>query len=95
LPAIVIGVAVVVAAEIIDPPPAAGDEALGTGAWMAFAAAAVMVIGAVLSFGRVSLAVSVEGKETRERVAVVDHRQDTTESAPVQPSSERIRRARD
>ena len=37
----------------------------------------------MLSFGRVSFAVSVEGREVRERVAVVDHRQDTTETAAV------------
>jgi hypothetical protein len=95
LPIVAVGVAVLVAAEIVDPPPAALDESAGTGAWIAFAAALVMVVGTVLSFGRVSLAVSVEGKETRERVAVVDHRQDTTESAAVTPDPERPRRARD
>lgn len=83
LPAIVLAITVLVAAEILNPPPAAGPELPSTGAWLAFASALVMLIGTVLSFGRVSFAVSVEGRETRERVAVVDHRQDTTESAPV------------
>jgi hypothetical protein len=32
--------------------------------------------------------VSVEGREFRERVAVVDHRQDTTETAAVSPDGE-------
>jgi len=37
LPAIVLAVAVLVAAEIINPPPAAGGQDPGTGAWIAFA----------------------------------------------------------
>ena len=80
---VALGVLVLVAAAIIDPPPAAGDEALGTGAWVAFASAVVMVVGTVMSFGRISVAVSVEGRDTRERVAVIDHRQDTTETAAI------------
>jgi CDP-diglyceride synthetase len=81
LPAIVLAVAVLVAAELVDPPPAAGAEQLEQGAWLAFAAALVMIAGAVLTLGRISFAVSVEGRELRERVAVLDHRQDTTETA--------------
>lgn len=86
LPAVVVGVAVLVASQIIDPPPVVGDAERDTGAWVALASALVMLIGAVLSFGRVSFAVSVEGRpDRRERVPVVDHRQDTTESAAVAP----------
>jgi hypothetical protein len=89
LPAVVLGVAVLVAAEIIDPPPAAGGQEPSTGAWIAFGAGILMFIGAVLTFGRVSFAVSVEGREIRrERVAVVDHRQDTTETAAASPDGE-------
>jgi len=84
LPVIAVAAAVLVAASL-DPPPAAADLSAGTGAWVAFGAALVMVVGGVLSLGRLSLAVSLEGRETRERVAVVDHRQDTTETAPVRP----------
>jgi hypothetical protein len=87
LPVVVLAVAVLVAAEIIDPPPAAGGQDPTTGAWLAFAAAIVMLVGAVLTFGRVSFAVAVEGREVRERVAVVDHRQDTTETAAVTPDT--------
>jgi hypothetical protein len=83
LPAVVLAVAVLVAAEMVNPPPAAGDEDLGAGAWMAFGAAVVMFLGAVLTFGRVRFAVSVEGRQVRERVPVVDHRTDTTETAAV------------
>jgi hypothetical protein len=84
LPAIAIATAVLVAAQL-DPPPAATGEDVTTGAWIAFGSALVMAIGATLSLGRVSIAVSLEGDDERERVAVVDHRQDTTESAPVRP----------
>jgi hypothetical protein len=82
VPGVGVAAAVLIAAQL-DPPPAAADEMAGTGAWIAFASALVMVIGAVLSFGRVSLAVSVEEQDRRERVAVVDHRQDTAETVPV------------
>jgi hypothetical protein len=88
LPAVVLAVAVLVAAEIIDPPPAAGGEDAASGAWIAFGSALVMFIGALLTFSRVRFAVSVEGREFRERVAVVDHRQDTTETAAVSPDGE-------
>jgi len=86
LPAIVLAVVVLVAAGLVDPPPAAGDDTREAGAWLAFGAAIVMLGGAVLTFGRVSFAVSVEGREARERVAVVDHRQDTTETAAIKPT---------
>jgi hypothetical protein len=88
LPVVVLAVAVLVAAEIINPPPAAGGQDPASGAWIAFGAAVLMLIGTVLTFGRVSFAVAVEGRETRERVAVVDHRQDTTETAAVSADGE-------
>jgi hypothetical protein len=90
LPVFGLGAAVLIAAQL-DPPPVAADETAGTGAWIAFAAALVMVVGAVLSFGRVSLAVSVDNQDVRERVAVVDHRQDTAETAAVNPRDVRNR----
>jgi hypothetical protein len=88
LPAVVLAIAVLVAAEIINPPPAAGGQDPATGAWIAFGAAIVMFIGAVLTFGRVRFSLSVEGRTMRERVPVVDHRQDTTETAAVTPEGE-------
>jgi hypothetical protein len=88
LPAVVLAIALLVAAEIINPPPAAGNEDIGPGAWLAFGAAVVMFIGTVLTFGRVRFAVSVEGRQRRERVPVVDHRQDTTETAAVSADRE-------
>lgn len=88
LPAVVLAIALLVAAEMVDPPPAAAGEDLGAGAWLAFGAAVVMFVGAVLTFGRVRFAVSVEGRQVRERVPVVDQRQDTTETAAVAPDKE-------
>ena len=47
-----------------------------------------MVAGAVLSLGRVSFSVAIEGREPRQRVAAVDHRPPTTEAgAPVRASA--------
>jgi hypothetical protein len=89
LPMIVVAVAVLVAAELVDPPPAAGSESIEQGAWLAFAAALIMLAGAVLTVGRISFAIAVEGRELRERVAVLDHRQDTTETAAVPVEDER------
>jgi hypothetical protein len=83
LPGIALAVAVLVAAEIIDPPPAAADLTADTGAWIGFAGAVVMVAGAVLSLGRVSVSVSVQEREYRQRVATVDERQQTTETGAV------------
>jgi hypothetical protein len=86
LPGIVLAVAVLVVAEIIDPPPAAADLTAASGAWIAFGASMVMLVGAVLSVGRVSLSVAVEGRDVRHRVAAVDERQQTTETGAVVPA---------
>jgi hypothetical protein len=83
LPAIALATAVIVAAEIINPPPAAADLSPSTGAWLGFAAAILMLVGAVLSLGRVSVSVSVAEREYRQRVAAVDERQQTTDTAAV------------
>jgi hypothetical protein len=80
---IVLGLALLVIAEILSPPPSAGDEYPETGAWMAFAAAFVMLAGTVLSVGRVSLQVAYEAREARQRVAAVDHRPPPTETGQV------------
>jgi hypothetical protein len=88
LPAIVAAAFVLVAAQILDPPPVASDQDLGTGAWLSFAGAILMVIGAILSLTKVSFAVAVEGRDRRRRVAAVDHRPPPTETgAPVARSS--------
>ena len=85
LPAAVAAVAVIVASQILDPPPAATAEDPDTGAWLALGAALVMCAGAVLTFGRVHLALTVEGREPRRRrVAAVDAR------GPADPTTDNI-----
>lgn len=89
LPLIVAAAAILVIAEVIDPPPTAAGEDLEAGAWLAFGAVFLMSAGALLTVGRISFALSVENRDVRERVPVVDHRQDTTETAAVRADEER------
>jgi len=86
LPLVVVALIVVVASQILDPPPAAaGDPILG--AWLALGGALAMCAGAVLTLGRVSFALTVEGRDTRRHVSAVDARTDptTTEGPAVRP----------
>lgn len=82
LPAVAVAATVIVIAELVSP-PAFIDADRETGVWLAFAAALVMLLGTALSLGRISLAVAVEGRDLRRRVAAVDNRQETTETAAV------------
>jgi hypothetical protein len=86
LPLIVAALAVIVASQILDPPPTVeGDPQIG--AWMALGAVLGMAVGAVLTIGRVSFALTVEGRDTRRHVSAVDARTDqtTTEGPAVRP----------
>jgi hypothetical protein len=88
LPLVVGAAVILVIAQVIDPPPTAVGEELEAGAWFAFGAVFLMSAGALLTFGRISFALSVEDRDVRERVPVVDHRQDTTETAAVRADEE-------
>ena len=87
LPAAVAAMAIIVAAQIIDPPPAVRGQDPETGAWLALGSVILMCAGGLLTFGRVRMAVVVEGRESRrQRVAAVDARgpaDPTTETHPV------------
>ena len=86
LPAAVAAMAVIVAAQIVDPPPAVAGQDPDTGAWLALGSVIVMCAGGLLTFGRVRLAVTVEEREAPQRVAAVDARgpaDPTTENHPV------------
>ena len=89
LPVAVAVVATIVASQIIDPPPAAPGQDPDTGAWLALGGALVMCLGAVLTFGRVHLALTVEDRDQRRHVSAVDARgpQDPTTDThePVAP----------
>jgi hypothetical protein len=84
LPGIALSATLLVVAEILSPPPVVGGADPQEGAWIAFASALVMLVGTVLSLGRVSFSFAIEGREPRRRVAAVDHRPPPTETgAPV------------
>jgi hypothetical protein len=81
LPFIVGAVVLIVASQIIDPPPSVGGHSRAVGCWLALGAAALQLLGTVLTLSRVSLAINVEGRDTRRRVAAVDAREPTTTEA--------------
>jgi hypothetical protein len=88
LPALAAAITIVVVSQILDPPPVLIDGDPDTGAWLALGAAIVMCIGTLLTLGRVSFALTVEGRDTRRRVSAVDHRADdptTTEGPAIKP----------
>jgi hypothetical protein len=95
LPVGVAAVAIIVASQILDPPPAAPAQDPDTGAWLALGGALLMSLGALLTFGRVHVALTVEGRDQRRHVSAVDARgpaDPTTEShEPVATSSDRRR----
>lgn len=62
---------IIVASQLLDPPPAVAEGERAVGAWLALAAAALIAAGAALSFSRVRFAVTVEGRELRQRQAAV------------------------
>jgi hypothetical protein len=73
---LVAGVAlVVVAVQLIDPPPAARGAGLDSGAWLALAATALMALGALLAAASISITVDVRGRERRRRAAAIDARE--------------------
>lgn len=81
VPALSLAVLVLVAAQVIDPPPAARGAARDTGAWLALAGALVMAAGAILDWARISVTVDVRGRDRRRRVPAVDRRERGAEGA--------------
>jgi hypothetical protein len=89
LPVTVGAVVVIVASQLLDPPPAAADTERGTGGWLALAGAGVMVAGTILTFGSVRFAVEVERRDPRRRVAAVDARREGERAGADGPAEER------
>ncbi|HEX7298933.1 MAG TPA: hypothetical protein VF257_07980 [Solirubrobacteraceae bacterium] len=71
----------VVVVQLIDPPPAARDADLRTGAWLALAGTALMAGGALLGAASISVTVDVRGRERRRRTAAIDARESAAEAA--------------
>jgi peptidoglycan/LPS O-acetylase OafA/YrhL len=91
LPAIVAAITIIVVAQLLNPPPVLVEGDLDLGAWLALGAAIVMCLGTLLTLGRISFALTVEGRDTRRRVSAVDHRADdpvTSEGAAIKPSGD-------
>jgi hypothetical protein len=96
LPIISAAAFVVVAVQLIDPPPVVSDSDLRTGAWLALAATAVMAAGSLLSAASISITVDVRGRERRRRAAAIDARDGAAEPAEEDgPASTRRRFRRD
>jgi hypothetical protein len=77
-------VVLIVAVQLIDAPPAAGDADPSTGAWLALGAGLLMAAGSALSLAEISVTVQVRERELRRRMAVVDRRGDAADG-PVEP----------
>lgn len=75
LPLVAGAALVVVAVQLIDPPPAARGAGLESGAWIALAATALMALGALLAAASISITVDVRGRERRRRAAAIDARE--------------------
>jgi hypothetical protein len=77
---------VVVAVQLIDPPPVALDGDRELGAWMALAATVLMVAGAALSVSRVSVVLDVRGREARRRGPTTDPSAEPSRAAADEPT---------
>jgi len=75
---------VVVASQIINVPPGAGNGDADSGAWLGLGGSLLMAAGALLTFARVRLALTVEGRDPRQRVSAVDARRP---SGPADPDA--------
>jgi hypothetical protein len=80
----------VVVVQLLDPPPAARDADLATGAWLALGATAIMAAGALLTAASISVTVDVRGRERRRRAVAIDAREGAAEAAetPDEPEPE-------
>jgi hypothetical protein len=64
----------IIAIQLISPPPGFWEADPTTGAWMALAGALLVLIGGALSAARIDITVNVGERDTRRRVAAVDRR---------------------
>lgn len=77
----------VVAIQLISPPPVAWDADLATGAWMALAGSLLVLLGGALTAASIDITVNVGARDTRRRTAAVDRRPSATPPADEPPKS--------
>jgi hypothetical protein len=70
----------IVAVQLIDEPPAAGNASPSGGAWVALAGSLLMAAGAALSLAAISVIVQVRERDVRRRVPAVDRRGEDVEA---------------
>jgi hypothetical protein len=99
LPLISAAALAIVVVQLIDPPPAARDADIATGAWLALGATALMAAGALLTAASISVTVDVRGRERRRRAVAIDARDGAADAAeqaeaeePAQPGRRFARR---
>jgi hypothetical protein len=71
----------VVAIQLIEPPPAAGDGSADVGAWLALASSVVMAAGAILSLARFAVTIEMRERDRWRRVPAVDRREEGAPAA--------------
>jgi hypothetical protein len=86
VPVIAFAALFVVAVQIIQPPPAAANDQIEAGAWLALAGTALMAAGATLSAASISVTVDVRGRDRRRRTSAIDARErEDDETLPTAP----------
>jgi hypothetical protein len=85
LAGVILAALVLVASQIIDPPPAAHGAGRAAGAWVALGGVALMVLANALTAASISVTVDVRGRERRRRVAAVDRRESAAAAPPPPP----------
>ena len=75
----------VIVVQLVSPPPVAWDADPATGAWLALAGAALVLLGGILSAARIDVTVNVGARDTRRRVQAADPRP-TASAATAAPS---------
>jgi hypothetical protein len=81
LPIITVAALAIVTIQLLDPPLVVRNSDLGTGAWLALAATALMAGGALLTATSISITVDVRGRERRRRAVAIDAREGAAAAA--------------
>jgi hypothetical protein len=91
LPALAASALVLVAAQLLDPPPTADGESREPGAWLALGGALLIALGALLTAARVSLALTFERRPARPLRAQARAPGRSAPGAPPPRAGQRVR----